>query len=211
MGRMGGLRALQSPLGPALRAAASRGSAAAAAALTSGACLDATSLPGPLLHSLHHCMTSATVPRSCPGAEVSSGFFIRGFSAAIEEYSRADDLKRLLYRAKQRGVLELDLLVGGWAQAHIGTLSDKQLNDLRLVLDQESPDLLQWLLGQAAPPAEVAANEVFQSIKSQVSQSLIEHWNPKTAAKPGSVWVKGWEDIGKSTLRAVGLPPVGNQ
>ena len=33
----------------------------------------------------------------------------------------------LLYRSKQRGFLELDLLVGMWAQKHVPTMSLQQL------------------------------------------------------------------------------------
>ncbi len=45
---------------------------------------------------------------------------------------------KLLYRSKQRGFLELDLLVGLWAERHIPALDVPQLNALAEVLDQVS-------------------------------------------------------------------------
>ena len=41
-----------------------------------------------------------------------------------------------MYRARQRGWLELDLLVGMWAERQIQQLSPQMLNDFEVLLDQ---------------------------------------------------------------------------
>lgn len=46
------------------------------------------------------------------------------------------NINRLLYRARQRGWLELDLLVGMWTERHIGGLAPQGLADLETLLNQ---------------------------------------------------------------------------
>jgi len=56
--------------------------------------------------------------------------------------------------------------------------------------------------------------QVFQAIRSQVTERLSEHSNPDTKAVPGAAWVKGWGTSGALLpLRSAsrGLPPGGNQ
>lgn len=42
----------------------------------------------------------------------------------------------MLYRARQRGWLELDLLVGMWAEREVSRLTPEKLKDLEVLLDQ---------------------------------------------------------------------------
>ena len=48
-------------------------------------------------------------------------------------------LNSLAYRSKQRGFLELDLLVGAWAEANLGSMSDEELAAFSVVLDSGAP------------------------------------------------------------------------
>lgn len=68
----------------------------------------------------------------------------------------------LLYRSKQRGFLEMDLLVGIWAEKQVPNLSEAMLVQFSEVLDQENPDLYKWLTGQQQPPAAMAENAAYQ-------------------------------------------------
>ena len=45
-------------------------------------------------------------------------------------------LNKLLYRARQRGFLELDLLVGRWAERELAGLQPDVLRDFEVLLDQ---------------------------------------------------------------------------
>jgi len=63
-----------------------------------------------------------------------------------------DRQKRILYRCKQRGILELDLLLGTWAAKHIDTLDVKQLDELERLADGESHNVLKWILKTEEPP-----------------------------------------------------------
>jgi succinate dehydrogenase flavin-adding protein (antitoxin of CptAB toxin-antitoxin module) len=76
-------------------------------------------------------------------------------------------VNRLLYRSRQRGFLEMDLLVGIWAEKQIPQLSENMLQQFEIVLDQENPDLYKWLTGQEQPPQDVAENAAYQVHKRQ--------------------------------------------
>ena len=55
----------------------------------------------------------------------------------------------MLYRAKNLGVKELDLIVGSWATHQIHSLGKKELIQFNNeILQQETPDLLKKLLGE---------------------------------------------------------------
>lgn len=62
--------------------------------------------------------------------------------------------KRLLFRSWHRGMRELDLILGAFADAEIATLNDQELDQYEYVLTINDTDLLPWLMGQLPPPAD---------------------------------------------------------
>jgi antitoxin CptB len=62
--------------------------------------------------------------------------------------------KRLLFRSLRRGTKESDLVIGGFARAHLPELNDQQLDRFEALLDQNDPDVLGWVIGLEAPPPE---------------------------------------------------------
>lgn len=58
----------------------------------------------------------------------------------------------------------MDLLVGIWAEKRVPELSEDNLHQFELILDQENPDLYKWLTGQEQPPADIANNTAYQVI-----------------------------------------------
>merc|ERR1740129_2299451 len=68
--------------------------------------------------------------------------------------------KRLIWRAKSRGWLELDVLMGTFVTKNIADFDGEQLDLLEEVLDLENPDLFKWFTGQGEVPDEVKANPV---------------------------------------------------
>lgn len=70
---------------------------------------------------------------------------------------REHRLKRLKIRAWRRGIKEMDLLIGGFADAHLAILSDAELDDFETLMDEQDQDLLSWATGQAEVPAQFKA------------------------------------------------------
>jgi len=62
--------------------------------------------------------------------------------------------KRLLFRSRRRGTRETDLLLGRFAERHIGALSDDQLDRYEALLERTDRELFDWILGRESPPPE---------------------------------------------------------
>ena len=76
-----------------------------------------------------------------------------------------DRRKRLLFRCWHRGMREMDLILGRFADAEIGSLSDAELADLESLIEVPDPDLYAALSGGTllAPEYRTA---LFDRIKS---------------------------------------------
>ncbi|AWN43545.1 succinate dehydrogenase assembly factor 2 [Methylobacterium durans] len=60
--------------------------------------------------------------------------------------------RRTLYRAWHRGIREMDLIMGRFADAEIGTLSETELADFEALIEVPDRDLFRWLTGEAEVP-----------------------------------------------------------
>ncbi len=61
--------------------------------------------------------------------------------------------KRLLFRSWHRGSREMDLLLGRFAERHLPTFSERQLDLFEELLEAGDPDLFAWLAGREPPPS----------------------------------------------------------
>jgi antitoxin CptB len=62
--------------------------------------------------------------------------------------------KRLLFRAWRRGVREMDLIVGRFADVHIDKFDDAALDDFERLIEVPNAELYAWVTGDAHAPAE---------------------------------------------------------
>jgi antitoxin CptB len=60
--------------------------------------------------------------------------------------------KQVLYRAWHRGMREMDLIMGRFADAEIGNLSDEDLAEFERLIEVPDRDLLGWITGEAETP-----------------------------------------------------------
>lgn len=60
--------------------------------------------------------------------------------------------KRLKFRSWHRGTREMDLILGRFADAHIAAMSPEQLDRYAALLENNDPDIYDWLTDRAAPP-----------------------------------------------------------
>jgi antitoxin CptB len=63
--------------------------------------------------------------------------------------------KRLLYLATYRGFKEADLLIGGFAKAHIGGMDEGELDQFEALLKQNDRELYAWATDNAEAPANL--------------------------------------------------------
>ncbi|MFZ5735057.1 MAG: succinate dehydrogenase assembly factor 2 [Pseudomonadota bacterium] len=73
--------------------------------------------------------------------------------------------KRLLFRCWHRGTREMDLLLGRFADAHIGDLSEAEVDQLEQLIEAADPDLYAALTGATMPGPDIAG-PMFERIKA---------------------------------------------
>ena len=72
---------------------------------------------------------------------------------AMDEKSR--DIarrKRMIYRSKQRGWLEVDLLMGSWAVENVPKLNEQELDEYEVLLNEETIDIYNYISGKDELP-----------------------------------------------------------
>lgn len=79
--------------------------------------------------------------------------------------------RRLRYRAWHRGTREMDLILGPYADAHLGQLDGSDLDRLEALMDEPDTDLLDWVLGQSQPRTGVDVELVNRLRAFRQSQS----------------------------------------
>lgn len=63
-------------------------------------------------------------------------------------------LKKLRFRSAHRGTKEIDLILGGFAERHLESLSPEQLDRYEALIESQDPNLYDWIAGLAPAPAE---------------------------------------------------------
>jgi len=55
--------------------------------------------------------------------------------------------RRILFRCWHRGLREMDLVFGQFAEAEIATLSEAELDEFETIMAEEDNDLVRWVMG----------------------------------------------------------------
>jgi antitoxin CptB len=71
--------------------------------------------------------------------------------------------RRLLWRATHRGIKEMDLIVGGYAEAHLPTMSKADLKEFAEILEIPDQLLLSWATKQEDVP-ELQRSKLLQQV-----------------------------------------------
>jgi antitoxin CptB len=74
-------------------------------------------------------------------------------------------LKKLRFRAWHRGFVEADLILGPYADTHVGAMDAAQLDMFEILLEQPDHDLYAWIVGTAPTPGEFRG-DVMEQIKT---------------------------------------------
>lgn len=60
--------------------------------------------------------------------------------------------RRILFRAWHRGIREMDLVLGQFADAEIADLPESDLDELETIMDEQDQDLIRWVIGAEPVP-----------------------------------------------------------
>jgi antitoxin CptB len=105
--------------------------------LTSGPSPSIYASPGP----------SGLLALACHLAGTRIGTMTERSSEGLDERRR-----KLLFRAWRRGVREMDLIVGRFADAHIDKFDDTGLDDFERLMEAPNAALYAWVIGAEAIP-----------------------------------------------------------
>ena len=89
--------------------------------------------------------------------------------------------RRMIYRSKQRGWLEVDLLLGSWAEKNVPKLSAKELDEYDLILREETIDIYNYVSGKDPAPEHLEGLKVLKDIQEYALSSKV--LDPETYAK----------------------------
>ena len=78
--------------------------------------------------------------------------------------------KMLIFRGSHRGLKEMDLLLGGFAQKHVPTMSKSEMRDFQRILALPDQELLAWYMGSESVPAHKFSPLLSQILKFKIQQ-----------------------------------------
>jgi len=84
--------------------------------------------------------------------------------------------RRILLNCRNRGRVETELFLGGYAQDHIWRMSSEQLNQFEQILNEADADLFLWLSGIEELPPHLKQLEIMQQILSYIRQKRSTHY-----------------------------------
>ncbi|CAE8735491.1 unnamed protein product, partial [Polarella glacialis] len=128
--------------------------------------------------SVRQALCCAASPASSSHWDGRRGFCVAAAPSDAEAMELYRRRKQLLFRAKSRGWLELDVLMGTFAEKVVWDYDHANLDLLDEVLELENPDLFKWFTGQAAVPEEIKQNEVMVKMLEYVKTDQTGGFGP---------------------------------
>lgn len=71
--------------------------------------------------------------------------------------------KQMIYRSNHRGIKEMDIILGRYANAFVMDMSDGELEKFKVIMDELDRDLLTWFTGEVPCPGHLDKT-MFQTI-----------------------------------------------
>ena len=82
--------------------------------------------------------------------------------------------RRILFRAWHRGIREMDLLMGRFADAEIATMPEPDLDEFERLIEVPDRDLFRWITGEDEAPSNYDTG-VFWRLKTFHSHAAPIH------------------------------------
>ena len=81
--------------------------------------------------------------------------------------------RRILFRAWRRGMREMDLAMGNFADQEIAGMNEVDLAEFESLLDAPDPEVLAWITGEAPVPPE-RDTPLFARLRAAPSAALLK-------------------------------------
>jgi antitoxin CptB len=94
-------------------------------------------------------------------------------SAGLDERRR-----RALFRARRRGMREMDLVIGQFADRDLSTMDEAELAEFERLLDLADPQILAWIVGDEPTPATYDT-PLFHRLRAAPREALATKANQK--------------------------------
>lgn len=72
--------------------------------------------------------------------------------------------RKLRFRSWHRGTREMDLILGRFADARLGQMTDAELDDFERMIEVPDPELMAWIIGERDAPAS-CDHAVFRQLR----------------------------------------------
>ncbi|MEP3439829.1 MAG: succinate dehydrogenase assembly factor 2 [Hoeflea sp.] len=89
--------------------------------------------------------------------------------------------RRILVRAWRRGIREMDLVIGGFADAEIAHLNETELDELELLMAEEDADIFRWVTGEQDVPDQFRT-ALFERMRGYVPDFEPKQTGPEAPA-----------------------------
>ncbi len=82
--------------------------------------------------------------------------------------------RKLLFRAWHRGIKEMDLIFGRFADTHLPDMPESDLDEFEMMLETSDRDLIKWFTGEEDVP-DVADTPLFRRIFAHSQDAQLHH------------------------------------
>ena len=91
----------------------------------------------------------------------------------MKDEDKETRVRRLKYRANHRGIKEMDIILGSFADEILDSLDDTQVLDFEALMAEHDRDLLTWFTGEVEFPFE-DLQPIFEMVRDH---TLARHSN----------------------------------
>lgn len=75
-----------------------------------------------------------------------------------------------MYQSQKRGIVENNLLLTKFAEIHLNSLDDTELNDYEALLNENDWDIYYWLVGKSPIPPEYEQTTIMKRLLNFVAE-----------------------------------------
>jgi len=78
--------------------------------------------------------------------------------------------KRMIFRSWHRGTREMDIIMGSFADKHIQSFDEQQLDTYDEILNIPDPDIYDWICQREQPPANTRSDVLTMLLSHDTSK-----------------------------------------